>query len=141
MQSKVIFVDNDVDSMKFMERDLHTSDMVAEYFTSTKEALNHMRHHHVDIVISDSHLDISGMDSVAFLKKVQESYPDVYRVMIGDCDGEIKIQLALITRTIEQCFSKSWDIEALLTYLKMFGNKSPYSTAGTAEAINLSVLG
>jgi len=141
MQSKVIFVDNDMDNMKFMERDLHTSDMVAEYFTSAKEALNHMRHHHVDIVISDSHLDISGMDSITFLKKVQESHPDVYRVMVGDCDGDIKVQLALITRTIEQCFSKSWDVGALLTYLKTFGNKSSYSTAGSEVGRNLSVSG
>ena len=141
MESKVIFVNNDVDSMKFMKRNLHISGIDAEYFTSAKEVLNHMRHHHVDIVVTDSHLDISGMDSITFLKKVQESHPDVYRVMVGDCDGDIKVQLALITRTIEQCFSASWDVGALLTYLKMFGNKSSCSTAGTEVGRNLSVSG
>ena len=100
-----------------------------------------MRHHHVDIVISDSYLDISGMDSIKFLKKAQESHPDVYRGMAGDCDGDIKVQLALITKTVEQCFSKSWDVGALLTYLKMFGNKSSYSTTGTEMWRNLSISG
>ena len=89
------------------------------------------------IVISDSPLDISGMDSIIFLRRFRRATPNVYPVMVGDCDGDIKIQLALITRTIEQCFSKSWNVGVLLPYLKIFGNKSSYSIAGT-EAVDQS---
>jgi len=131
MKSKVIFVDNEGSYMKFLKRNLFISGIDAEYFTSAKDALHYMHEHQVDIVIGDSHLDSPGMDSFAFFKAVQENYPDVYRVMLGDCEEDIKVKLALVTRTVEQCFSKSWDVAALLAYLKMFGNNPAYSTVET----------
>lgn len=131
MRTKVIFVENKVSSMKSLKKDLPSSGVDVEYFTGAKEALNYMHDHRVDILISDSHLDKPGMDSFAFLKKIQQNYPDVYRVMLGDCEKDMKVKLALITRTVEQCFSKSWDIDALLVYLKMFGNHTSCSKTRT----------
>ena len=89
------------------------ADVDAEYFTSAAEALDYLGQNQIDIVVSD--LRMPGMDGVTFLKEVQKLHPDINRVMLSGFGSEDReSQQALQDRTIEQCFSKPWDVAELL---------------------------
>ncbi len=129
MKSRIIFINDEECVWKSHNGDIHRSDVEAAHFTRTKDALNHMRRHQIDIAICDSDLKEPNMSSIAFFKKIQLVYPDVCRVMLSDGKEDVKIKLGLITGTVEHCLSKSCDLHALLAYLKKFADGALRSAA------------
>ncbi|MEA3544858.1 MAG: response regulator [Thermodesulfobacteriota bacterium] len=119
MNQKILFVDDEENVLKSLKRDMSMADIDAEYLTSAAEALDYLGQHQIDIVVTD--LKMPGMNGVAFLKQVQNSYPDIYRVMLSDFSSEnTESKQAFQDRTIEQWFSKSLDVDELLTYFGKF---------------------
>ncbi|MCD6580565.1 MAG: response regulator [Desulfuromusa sp.] len=119
MNQKIIFVDDEENILKSLKRDMAIADVDAEYFTSATAALDYLGRNPINIVVSD--LKMPEMDGVEFLKEVQKLYPDIYRVMLsGFGADDLKSKKALEDRTIEQCFSKPWDVEELLAYFQKF---------------------
>jgi len=119
MKQKVIFVDDEVNVLKALKRDMALADIDAEYFISAEDALVHLRQHQVGIVVSD--FNMPGMDGVMFLKEVQISYPDMYRVILSSSGMEnSKLREALENRTVEQCFDKPWNVNELVAYFERF---------------------
>ena len=119
MNPKIIFVDDEVNVLKTLKRDMEMSDIDAEYFTSAKDALGYLNQHQIGIVVSD--LKMPEIDGITFLKKVQRAYPDIYRVILS-CTGIESLELkgALKNRTVEQCFDKPWDVNELVAYFERF---------------------
>lgn len=116
MRSKVIFIDDDESALKVIRKGIRAPGVDAEYFTSAMGALDYMNHHRVDIAISSSDLKTSDMGSMAFFKRVRRDHPDVRRIMLSDSEDDINISLGLLTGTVDDCLSKTWSVDALLSY-------------------------
>jgi len=111
---KILFADDEENTLKALARYMTVANVDTEYFTSATEALDYLGQQQIDIVVSD--LKMSEMDGIAFLKEVQKSYPGIDRVLLSSFGSEnMEIKQALQDRTIEQCFSKPWE---LLAYLR-----------------------
>jgi DNA-binding NtrC family response regulator len=75
-------------------------------FTSPVEALEHVAHHHVDLVISDYRMPV--MDGVSFLTRVKELQPDAARIILSayaDMEGIVR---AINEAGIFRFISKPW---------------------------------
>ena len=84
-------------------------DVVA--FTSQKEALEHIREHKVDLVISDYLMP--DMDGIEFLANVKELQPDATRVLLtGYADKENAIK-AINDVGLYQYIEKPWENDDL----------------------------
>lgn len=119
MNHKIIFVDDEVNVLKALKRDMTMADIDAEYFISAEDALDYLNQHQVGIIVSD--LNMPEMDGITFLKEVQRIYPDTYRVILSNIGVEnLKLRAALEDRTVEQCFDKPWDVNELLAYFGKF---------------------
>ncbi|MDA3903496.1 MAG: response regulator [Desulfuromusa sp.] len=126
MNHKIIFVDDEVNILKALKRDMTMADIDAEYFTSAEDALVYLSQHQIDIVVSD--FCMPEMNGVTFLKEVQISYPDIYRVILSSCGVESsELNKALKSRTVEQCFAKPWDVNELLAYFERFKDHAQHS--------------
>ena len=80
-------------------------------FTSAKMALQHIRDHDVDLVISDYLMP--EMDGIAFLSQVRELKPDVPRIILtGYADKENAIK-AINQVGLFQYIEKPWENEDL----------------------------
>ena len=80
-------------------------------FTSAKMALQHIRDHDVDLVISDYLMP--EMDGITFLSQVRELKPDVPRIILtGYADKENAIK-AINQVGLFQYIEKPWENEDL----------------------------
>ncbi len=119
MNQKIIFVDDEVKVLKALERDMASADIDAEYFTSAEAALGYLDQHQVGIAVSE--LNLPRMDGITFLKEIQKTYPETYRVILSSSGIEnLEFKKALEDRTIEQCFDKPLSVNELLTYFAKF---------------------
>jgi len=117
MTRKILFVDDEETTLKALTRYMTVVDVDTEYFTSAAAALDYLGQQQIDIVVSD--LKMSGMDGIEFLKEVQKSYPDINRVLLSVFGSEnMEIKQALEERTVEQYFSKPWELLAYLRKLE-----------------------
>lgn len=81
-------------------------------FTSTREALDYLRDHDVDLVVSDYLMP--EMDGISFLSKVREMRPEVPRIILtGYADKENAIK-AINEVGLFQYIEKPWDNRELL---------------------------
>ncbi len=117
MTQKILFVDDEENTLKALIRYMTVVDVDTEYSTSAAAALDYLGQQQIDIVVSD--LKMSGMDGIEFLKEVQKSYPDINRVLLsGYGSKNMEIKQALEDRTIEQYFSKPWELLAYFRWLE-----------------------
>ncbi|MGB0909104.1 MAG: response regulator [Nitrospirales bacterium] len=80
-------------------------------FTSPKSALEHIRNHDVDLVVSDYLMP--EMDGITFLSQVRSLKPDVPRIILtGYADKENAIK-AINQVGLFQYIEKPWDNEDL----------------------------
>jgi len=80
-------------------------------FTSPKEAVEHVRDHKVDLVISDYLMP--DMDGIEFLAKVKELQPEATRVLLtGYADKENAIK-AINDVGLYQYIEKPWENDDL----------------------------
>lgn len=123
---KVLFVDDDPLVLKSLKRQMILADIEAVFFYKSKEALQYLEQQRVDIVVSD--LSIPGIDGVDFLRQVQRLYPETLRAALTGANFKIeKIKRAYEDRTIEQWFSKPWEIDELISYFKKNDRHEQYS--------------
>ena len=79
-------------------------------FTSPVEALEHVAHHRVDLVISDYRMPV--MDGVSFLTRVKELQPDTARIILSACTDMEGIVRAINEAGIFRFVNKPWsDVE------------------------------
>ncbi|MGD8862630.1 MAG: response regulator [Myxococcales bacterium] len=87
------------------------TDYAVESFTSPPLALDHLREHEVDVVISD--FMMPEMDGLQFLIRARELKPDVPRIILtGYADKENVIK-AINTVGLYQYIEKPWDNDEL----------------------------
>lgn len=71
---------------KLLEREGYEVDCAA----NGHEALEKLKHHHVDCVLSD--IKMPGLDGIGLLELIKSKYPDIYVIMVT-AHGEVDVYL------------------------------------------------
>ena len=107
--NSVLLVDDEQAVLNALKRLLRPLRCTVLSTTSPIEALEMLKQHHVDIVISD--MRMPEMEGGCFLEKVSESFPDIERVvMSGYSDTQATID-AINKGKISRFMLKPWDDE------------------------------
>lgn len=111
-KKRILFVDDEpmiLDGLRRMLRKQRTVwDM--SFVTSGAKALEKMKAHPVDVVVTDMHMP--GMDGAEFLAEVRRRYPDVIRIMLS---GYVKPEVTQRAMPVaHQFLSKPCEAEALV---------------------------
>jgi DNA-binding NtrC family response regulator len=92
------------------------TDYRIETFTSAKQALEHIKAHDVDLVISDYLMP--EMDGISFLAQVRELKPEIPRIILtGYADKENAIK-AINEVGLYQYIEKPWNNEDLMIIIR-----------------------
>jgi HD-like signal output (HDOD) protein/CheY-like chemotaxis protein len=113
--AKVLFVDDERNILKSIQRELLTADF--EVFTAqgAREGLEILEREKIDIVVSDYRMpDMDGFD---FLKIVKEQYPGAYRVILSGFVEQSIIFRALSSGLAAVYIPKPWEPQVLLERL------------------------
>ena len=117
MALNIVFVDGDVEFIRSILPE--STGIKAEFFTCAEDALTYLAKNKVKIVVTD--LPLPDMGGVAFLRIVQNCYPNTFRVVLSALEARDEEALsAFRDRTIEQWFYKAPDMTEFLSYLRQF---------------------
>jgi DNA-binding NtrC family response regulator len=117
-KSKVLFVDDEANVLKALRRSLRREDYDCVFAEGPDEALELLKEHEIDLVVSD-HL-MPSMDGLTFLKLVKSIYPTIVRVILtGHADLQMAIE-AINEGEVFRFLTKPWnDIELKVTLKQM----------------------
>jgi len=78
--TSILILDDEPIVSKRLKPSLEKKGYVVETFTSSADALNRVREHRFDIVVTD--LKMEGVDGMQFLTEVKERYPNTEVIVI-----------------------------------------------------------
>jgi response regulator RpfG family c-di-GMP phosphodiesterase len=112
----VLFVDDEVNILKAVQRLLRDQHMEVLYASRAQEALDLMNRHPVQVVVTDQRMpEMSGVD---LLSAVRERHPDVVRMMLTGYT-EMTIAVDAINRgEIFRLITKPWNDDELKATLR-----------------------
>jgi len=112
----VLFVDDEVNILKALQRLLRTEDMNVLCATRAAEALELLDKHPTQVVVTDQRMpEMSGVD---FLAHVRERQPDIVRMMLTGYT-EMKVAVDAINRgEIYRLITKPWNDDELRATLR-----------------------
>ena len=112
----VLFVDDEVNILKALQRLLRSEDMNVLCASRAAEALDLLEKHSTQVVVTDQRMpEMSGVD---FLAQVRERQPDVVRMMLTGYT-EMKVAVDAINRgEIYRLITKPWNDDELRATLR-----------------------
>jgi response regulator RpfG family c-di-GMP phosphodiesterase len=112
----VLFVDDEVNILKALQRLLRTEDMNVLCASRAAEALELLEKHPTQVVVTDQRMpEMSGVD---FLAQVRERQPDIVRMMLTGYT-EMKVAVDAINRgEIYRLITKPWNDDELRATLR-----------------------
>jgi response regulator RpfG family c-di-GMP phosphodiesterase len=112
----VLFVDDEVNILKALQRLLRTEDMNVLCASRAAEALDLLEKHPTQVVVTDQRMpEMSGVD---FLAHVRERQPDIVRMMLTGYT-EMKVAVDAINRgEIYRLITKPWNDDELRATLR-----------------------
>ena len=112
----VLFVDDEVNILKALQRLLRTEDMNVLCAARAAEALDLLEKHPTQVVVTDQRMpEMSGVD---FLAHVRERQPDIVRMMLTGYT-EMKVAVDAINRgEIYRLITKPWNDDELRATLR-----------------------
>ena len=112
----VLFVDDEVNILKALQRLLRTEDMNVLCASRAPEALDLLEKHPTQVVVTDQRMpEMSGVD---FLAHVRERQPDIVRMMLTGYT-EMKVAVDAINRgEIYRLITKPWNDDELRATLR-----------------------
>jgi len=115
-QHTVLFVDDEVNILKALQRLLRSEDMNVLCASRTTEALEVLEKHPAQVVVTDQRMpEMSGVD---FLAHVRERQPDIVRMMLTGYT-EMKVAVDAINRgEIYRLITKPWNDDELRATLR-----------------------
>ena len=107
----VLFVDDEVNILKALQRLLRSEDMTVLSASRGEEALSMLEQHEVQVVVSDQRMpEMRGVD---FLSRVRERRPDVVRMMLtGYTEMDVAVD-AINRGEIYRLITKPWNDDEL----------------------------
>jgi HD-like signal output (HDOD) protein len=110
-KKKVLFVDDEINILRALRRELFQSDFEVLTATSGPEGLEILKKEKVNVVVSD--VKMPDMDGIQFLKIVKERYPHINRVILSGFVEQSLVVSSIIQGIATTYFAKPWDIEVL----------------------------
>ena len=107
----VLFVDDEINILKALQRLLRSEDMTVLSASRGEEALGMLEQHEVQVVVSDQRMpEMRGVD---FLSRVRERRPDVVRMMLtGYTEMDVAVD-AINRGEIYRLITKPWNDDEL----------------------------
>ncbi|MDP4598237.1 MAG: response regulator [Pseudomonadales bacterium] len=117
-QQLVLFVDDEPNVLKALQRLCHREKFAILVASNAADALVLLAENAVDLVVSD--LRMPGMDGLALLAVVAQTYPQIPRILLsGNADMPAMVA-ALNKRQLSYFFAKPWDETHLRETLREF---------------------
>ncbi len=107
----VLCVDDEQSVLSTLRRLLRTTDYQVHLAQSAADALEILKTHKVDIVISD--MRMPQMTGAEFLKRVVELYPDTYRILLTGFSDVQSTVSAINEGKIDRYIQKPWNNDEL----------------------------
>lgn len=119
-EKRILLVDDEENARvalsKLLAREGYIIDMVANGF----EALNHLREHDVNLIVTD--INMPEMDGISFLRELKKSFPGSNVIMIT-AYGEVESYIEAINLGAFEYINKPVRIEELKTIMgKIFSS-------------------
>ena len=112
----VLFVDDEPNILRAIQRILRNEDMTVLTSSSAEEALNLLSHTEVHAVVSDQ--DMPGTNGVELLSRVRDHHPAIIRMMLtGFTAMDVAVD-AINRGEIFRLITKPWNDEELKTILR-----------------------
>lgn len=119
MANKIMFVDDERQILRALNRLFMDSPYESVFMDSGEEGLAYMAHTPVDLVVSD--IRMPGMNGFDFLRQIKEKYPTTMRVALSGYTDSRVIYKALEENVAKMYMFKPWDNRELLNTIdKMF---------------------
>jgi HD-like signal output (HDOD) protein len=111
MRRKVLFVDDEINILKSIRRELLDEQFDVLLANSGKEALDILSGETVDMIISDVKMPV--MDGIEFLAIAKEKYPAVPRIFLSGYVEQATVVSALVKGIATAYFAKPWQPDTL----------------------------
>jgi len=110
-QHSVLFVDDEVNILKALQRLLRSEDMQVMCASRAEEALGILERQPIQVVLSDQRMP--EMNGVDFLARVRERWPDIVRMMLtGYTEMDVAVD-AINRGEIYRLITKPWNDDEL----------------------------
>jgi HD-like signal output (HDOD) protein len=110
-KKKVLFVDDEINILRSLRRELFQSEFDVLIASGGMEGLEILEKEKVTIVVSD--VKMPDMDGIQFLRIVKERYPHINRVILSGFVEQSLVVSSIIKGIATTYFAKPWDIEVL----------------------------
>ncbi len=112
----ILFVDDERSVLSSLRRLMRREGWNLLFAQSGMEGLEKLKTHPVDLVVSD--MRMPQMDGGAFLKQVQELYPDTIRIVLTGYADRASVTQAFAQADIYELVPKPWDDDELKQVLR-----------------------
>jgi HD-like signal output (HDOD) protein len=103
---KVLFVDDEMNVLKAIRRELLDTEFEVLLAHSAKEGLKILEEQECDVVVSD--VKMPQMNGIRFLNLVKEKYPDIHRIILSGFVEQSYVISAIIKGVACTHFAKPW---------------------------------
>lgn len=135
MPNTIMFVDDERQILRALNRLYMDSEYQTVLMNSGEEALAFMEHTPVNLVVSD--IRMPGINGFDFLRQVKEKHPETMRVALSGYTDSRAIYKALEENVAKMYMFKPWDNRELLnTIEKMFQLEEVFTDRKIMDLIN-----
>lgn len=113
---KVLFVDDEVNILKSIRRELFDSSFEVLVAGSGYEGLKILERERIDVVVSD--VKMPSMDGIQFLSFVKEKYPKINRIILSGFVEKSTVVSSIIKGIANSYFAKPWNTGTLKTNIE-----------------------
>jgi len=105
----VLFVDDEIEILKLLNRNLKEEAYKKFFAQSAKESLDIIDKYQIDVLVTD--IIIPGTNGLELMKMIQDKYPEIIRVVISS-HTQPNLVLATINKLgVFKYISKPWDVD------------------------------
>ena len=126
MSKTILFVDDEKQILKALRRLFMQKDYTCFFAESAEAALETLRNHHIDLIVTD--IKMPTMDGYRLLKLVKEKYPTTLRACFSGYSDEGLILKTLEDNLAELYLFKPWDNKKLTTTIENILEKENKAT-------------
>lgn len=115
MENSVLFVDDERPILRALQRLFMDKPYDVFLAESGQEALNILKEHKIDIIVSD--MRMPQMNGHALLRQVKADYPETIRIILSGYAQEMEIVKALLDGSARMYLVKPWSNETFVATL------------------------
>lgn len=111
LNQTVLFVDDEVNILKSIMREMRKESFNSIFAASGMEALSILEKNSVDLIVSD--IKMPEMDGLELLRRVKDEFPDVNRAVLSGYVEQESVLKSILQGLATTYFAKPWDKKSL----------------------------